>query len=256
MNYETHLDLFEGPLDLLLHLIKKSDLEISEVKISEITSEYLSYLDLMEKLNIEIAGEFLVMASTLMQIKARMLLPSHVEQKGQDDEEFENLKDKLAEYQKYQEVGKLLSYKETEHEQIFYRPAPVIDKSDFVLDATIFDLTQAFKTALMEMPPDKVLTLISEQIPLETKVREILDIIEGKNFVSFTEILRLQKSRLALVVSFFAMLKLIKDGVIAAKQNEIFGEIRIYKLEYQETEQEEPETLELISESGETDGNQ
>jgi segregation and condensation protein A len=210
----------------------------------------------MEKLNIEIAGEFLVMASTLMQIKARTLLPSQVEQKGQDDEEFENLKDKLAEYQKYQEIGKLLSYKETEQEQVFYRPAPVIDKSDFVLDATIFDLTQAFKTALMEMPPEKMLTMISVQIPLETKIREILDIIEGKNFVSFTEILRLQKSRAALVVSFFAMLKLIKDGIITAKQNEIFGEIRIYKLEYQETEEQEPEKLELLSESGETDGNQ
>ena len=113
MAYDIHTDSFEGPLDLLLHLIKKNNLEISGIKIAEITSEYLAYIDLMKELNIEIAGEFLVMASTLMQIKAKTLLPS---ESGKDDERedpFDNLKNRLLEYQKYKEVGKLLSYKNT-----------------------------------------------------------------------------------------------------------------------------------------------
>jgi segregation and condensation protein A len=257
MDYETHLDSFEGPLDLLLHLIKKNDLEINQIKVADITAEYLAYMSLMKDLNIEVAGEFIVMASTLMQIKARSLLPSHSDDEQEEDEDFEKLKDKLSEYQKYKEIGKLLSYKEFENSQVYYRPAPQIDRSDFVLDATLFDLMEGFRAALESLPP-AVQTIISDQIPIETKIREILDIIEGKNYVSFTEILRLQKTKMALIVSFMAVLELIKDKLISAKQSEVFGEIRIYKLEYKiDEETETAQTLELISESGvdDDDGN-
>ena len=107
MNYDVHLELFEGPLDLLLYLIKKSDLEIAEIPIAQITSEYLEYIDLMKELNLDVAGEFLVMASTLMQIKARMLLPSPEEEEGPDP--AEELKARLLEYQKFKEAAKTLS---------------------------------------------------------------------------------------------------------------------------------------------------
>jgi len=273
MAYDIHLDVFEGPLDLLLHLIKKNDLEISEIKIADITAEYLSYLELMKDLNIEIAGEFLVMASTLMQIKAKTLLPSNDD--GEDGEDpFDQLKNRLIEYQKYKEIGKLLSYKAIENSQVYYRPAPVIDKQDFVLDATLFDLMGSFREALTALPED-IKEIMYKEIPIETKIREILDVLEGKQYVSFTEILKMQKSRMALIVCFMAVLELVKSRQIAAKQSELFDEIRIYKIyneepeekeneevfafaEKQEDKKTEPvaETLELVAENNEdNDGN-
>lgn len=242
MVYDIHLDAFEGPLDLLLHLIKKNDLEISEIKIAEITSEYLSYLDLMQELNIDVAGEFLVMASTLMQIKAKTLLPSEGDKDGSEEDPFDQLKNRLLEYQKYKEIGKLLSYKVMENSQIYYRPAPVINKQDFILDATLFDLMGSFREALTALP-ESVKEIMYKEIPIETKIREILDLLEGRQYISFTEILKLQKTRMALIVSFMAVLELVKNRQIAAKQSELFDEIRIYRV-YNEIEPEAKETQE------------
>jgi segregation and condensation protein A len=250
MPYDIHLDSFEGPLDLLLHLIKKNDLEISEIKIAEITSEYLSYLDMMQNLNIDIAGEFLVMASTLMQIKAKTLLPSEEEKEDGQEDPFDRLKNRLAEYQKYKEIGKLLSYKAVENSQIYYRPAPVVDKSDFVLDASLFDLMDSFRQALTALP-ENIKEIMYQEIPIEVKIREILDILEGRQYISFTEILKMQKTRTALIVCFMAVLELVKSKQIAAKQSDLFGEIRVYRV-YNEIEPEEKsgeETLGFSEES-------
>jgi segregation and condensation protein A len=235
MAYDIHLDTFEGPLDLLLHLIKKNDLEINEIKISDITAEYLSYLDLMKELNIDVAGEFLIMASTLMQIKSKSLLPSDNGKDSEEEDPFDQLKDRLLEYQKYKEVGKILSYKINENSQIYYRPESLISKQDFVLDATIFDLMSSFRDALTALP-DNIKEIMYQEIPIESKIREILDILEGKQYVSFTEILKLQNTRLALIVCFMAVLELVRNKQIIAKQSELFSEIRIYKVYNKEQE--------------------
>jgi segregation and condensation protein A len=229
MAYNIHLDAFEGPLDLLLHLIKKNDLEINEIKIAEITAEYLSYLDLMKDLNIDVAGEFLAMTSTLMQIKAKFLLPSENEKDVEEDDTFDQLKDRLLEYQKYKKIGELLSYKITENSQVYYRPAPVISKQDFILDVTIFDLVSSFRDALIALP-ENIKEIMYQEIPIENKIREILDILEGKQYVFFTEILKLQNTKMALIVCFMAILELVKNKQIVAKQSELFSEIRIYKV--------------------------
>ncbi|MDR2811993.1 MAG: segregation/condensation protein A [Endomicrobium sp.] len=238
MAYDIHIDAFEGPLDLLLYLIKKNDLEINEIKIADITAEYLSYLDLMKELNIEIAGEFLVMASTLMQIKSKSLLPLDNGKDSEEDDHFDQLKNRLLEYQKYKEVGKLLSYKINENSQIYYRPETVISKQDFVLDATIFDLMSSFRNALTALPCN-IKEIMYQEIPIENKIREILDILEGKQYISFTEILKLQNTRLALIVCFMAVLELVKNKQIIAKQSELFLEIRIYKVYNNEQELEQ-----------------
>ncbi|MDR1194855.1 MAG: segregation/condensation protein A [Endomicrobium sp.] len=249
MVYDIHTDSFEGPLDLLLHLIKKNDLEISEIKIAEITSEYLAYMDLMKELNIDIAGEFLVMASTLMQIKAKTLLPSDKEKEGEEDP-FDDLKNRLLEYQKYKEVGKLLSYKILETSQIYYRPAPVVNKHDYVLDASVFDLMSCFKDALTALP-ESVKEIMYKEIPIETKIREILGVLEGRQYVSFTEILKFQKTKMDLIVCFMAVLELVKNKQIAAKQSELFQDIRIYRV-YNEAEpqvKEEDGVFEFVKET-------
>ncbi|MDR2425802.1 MAG: segregation/condensation protein A [Endomicrobium sp.] len=235
MTYDIHTDSFEGPLDLLLHLIKRNDLEISEIKIAEITSQYLAYIDLMKELNIDIAGEFLVMASILMQIKAKTLLPSDSEKENEEDP-FDHLKNRLLEYQKYKEVGKLLSYKILETSQIYYRPAPSVNKHDYVLDASVFDLISSFRDALTALP-ESVKEIMYKEIPIEMKIREILDVLEGRQYVSFTEILKIQRTRMDLIVCFMAVLELVKNKQIVAKQSELFQDIRIYRV-YNEVEPE------------------
>jgi segregation and condensation protein A len=169
------------------------------------------------------------MASTLMQIKAKSLLPSQSQEDMQEDDPFDQLKNRLLEYQKYKEVGKLLSYKILENSQIYYRPAPVVSKQDFVLNVTIFDLMSSFRDALTALP-DNIKEIMYQEIPIENKIREILDILEGKQYVSFTEILKLQNTKIALIVCFMAVLELVKNKQIVAKQSELFSEIRIYKV--------------------------
>jgi segregation and condensation protein A len=251
MVYDVHLDVFEGPLDLLLRLIRKNDLEINEIKIAEITSEYLSYLDLMQNLNIDVAGAFIVMASTLMQIKVRAFLPFDNNKESKEEyplDQLDQLKNRLLEYQKYKEVGKLLSYKIMENPQIYYRPATVIDKQDFVLDATIFDLMSSFCKALTALPKN-IKEIIYQEIPIEAKIREILDALEGKQYISFTEILKMQSAKMALIVSFIAVLELVKNKQIIAKQSELFSEIRIYRV-YNESgsklEEENADVFQLV----------
>jgi segregation and condensation protein A len=242
--YDVHLDTFEGPLDLLLHLVRKSDLEIKEIQVSEITSEYLSYLEVMTNLNLDVAGDFLVMASTLMQIKAKLLHPDNQEDAADADIELDKIKAKLLEYQKYKEVSKILANKELRYSQTYYRPQPLIEADDFVLSATIYDLIASFQEALKTLP-EEVREIMYKEIPIETKIREILDVLEGRQYVSFTEILKLQPTRQSMIVSFMAVLELMKNKQILAKQSDLFDEIRIYRVYFDETAESEENSLGL-----------
>ena len=229
MEYDVHLDTFEGPLDLLLHLVRKTDLEIQEIQVSEITTEYLAYLDTIQNLDLDTAGDFLVMASTLMQIKAKMLHPDNEKDKEDADIELDKIKERLLEYQKYKEVSKLLSNKEQEYSQTYYRPEPVIPEQEYEIDATIYDLVKSFQNALRTLP-EEVREIMYKEIPIETKIREILDILEGKQYLTFSEIAKIQTSRSAMVVCFMAVLELVKNKQVVAKQSELFEDIRIYRV--------------------------
>jgi segregation and condensation protein A len=229
MVYDVHLDIFEGPLDLLLYLIRKNDLEIAEIPIAQITEEYLRYIDLMKELNLEIAGEFLVMASTLMQIKARMLLPAAEGEQDEGPNPLEELKSKLLEYQKFKEVAQMLSEKEQEFSHVHYRPAPVFDKEDFVMQASLFDLIDSFNKVIKELPTN-VKEIVYKEIPIEKKIREVMDMMEGRRFIVFSDILRKQLTRIDLIVSFMAVLELIRLKQIVARQSMVFDDIRIYRV--------------------------
>ncbi len=186
---DVSLEMFEGPLDLLLHLIKKSDLEISNIPIAQITHEYLGYLDLMKDLNLEMAGEFLVLASTLMQIKAQMLLPSPDvtdEETGPDPRA--ELVNKLLEYQRFKEAAGILSVYNEKAKDIYYRQVPPqFDHEDFMLRATVVDLLSAFKRVL-DRAPREVGQILREEITIETKIREVLDRLEAKTSMAFEEL--------------------------------------------------------------------
>ncbi len=231
---DVNLEIFEGPLDLLLHLIKKSDLDIKDIPIAQITHEYLQYLDLLKDLNLEMAGEFLVMASTLMQIKAQMLLPvpdAAIEEGGPDPRE--ELMNKLLEYQRFKEAAGILSAYNEKAKDIYYRKtAPAFEQDDLLLRATVFDLLSAFKRVL-DQAPREVGQILREEITIEIKIREILDLLGATDSLAFEELFTSQR-RIDLIVTFLALLELIRLKQIVAMQSETFGTIRIFRLSAEE----------------------
>lgn len=231
---DVSLEMFEGPLDLLLHLIKKNDLEIKDIPIAEITHEYLQYLDIMKDLNLEMAGEFLVMASTLMQIKAQMLLPvpDAIEEEGGPDPRAE-LINKLLEYQRFKEAaGILASYNEKAKDVYYRKTPPAFEQEDLLLRATVLDLLTAFKRVL-DQAPREVGQILREEITIEIKIREILDLLGRKESMAFEELFTSTR-RIDLIVTFLALLELIRMKQIVAMQSEAFSSIRIFRLTAEE----------------------
>lgn len=227
MAYEVKIDIFEGPLDLLLHLIQKDDLDIYDIPISDITKKYLSYVDLIKELNLSVAGEFLVMAATLMQIKARTLLPSEanaLENEGPDPRA--ELIQRLLEYQKFKEASKFLGEQYDLHRDVYFRGAPVFQKDEEVLDVSMQKLLDAFGSVL-EMADKGVREIMVEEIPVEIRIREILDILEKKDFVTFSELFSPGVGRKGLVVTFLALLELIRLKQVHVTQTSSFAEIHI-----------------------------
>lgn len=228
--YEVHLEMFEGPLDLLLFLIKKNDLEINDIPISQITQEYLSTLDLMKDLNLEVAGEFLVLASTLMQIKARTLLPSQDAEEDEGPDPRAELVAKLLEYQKFKEAARFLDRRGAEFSNVFYRGQPTFAEEEKSLNLRIFDLLDTLKE-ILERAEDKGMEITGEEFPIEERMQRILYLLESKSFVTFRDCFKDERKRLGILTCFMALLELIKLQKIFARQDFHFGEILIYKRE-------------------------
>lgn len=229
--YEVHLEIFEGPLDLLLFLIKKNDLDIQNVSVSKITQEYLSYLDLMKELNLDVAGDFLVVASTLMQIKARSLLPAQpagLEEEGPDPET--ELRNKLEEYQKFKEASVLLAKRAEESSDIFYRGMPSFQERDKNLDIRIFDLLSTLRE-ILDRAQDDGRVIAGEEFPVEKKMEKILRMLAAKPYVLLRDIFEGETRRKAVVTCFLALLELIKTQRVFARQEAPFAEILIYRKE-------------------------
>ena len=232
MEYGIKLEIFEGPMDLLLHLIQKSDLDIYDIPISKITSEYIAYLNLMKEMNLDVAGDFLIMAATLMRIKSKMLLPVYGEE---EDEELDDPRDeitkRLLEYKKFKEASKVLKTNLEKQKDVFFRKTqPEFIDEDFGINVSLFDLMDAFRKVL-EYAKKSSKEIIKEEFTIEEKIRIILSLLEGKKFISFYSIFLKDESRYSVIITFLALLELIKIGQISVRQNEAFSEIRIYRKE-------------------------
>ena len=228
--YEVHLENFEGPLDLLLFLIKKDDLDIYDIPISKITEEYLATLDLMRELSLDVAGDFLVLAATLMQIKARALLPAPPDAEEGGPDPRAELIEKLLEYQKFKGVAAALGARADSFKDVFYRGAPVFGDEEKTLELSLFDLLSAVREALTHAELEtKVVE--GEAFPIEEKMEKILFLISQHGHVTLREVFADERYRRAILACFLAMLELIKQGKISARQVEILGEIRIFKRE-------------------------
>ncbi|MFN3551042.1 MAG: segregation and condensation protein A [Endomicrobiia bacterium] len=229
--YEVKLEIFEGPLDLLLYLVKKNNFNIYDIPISEITHQYLEYLDLMKELNLDIAGEFLVMAATLMEIKSKSLLPKPQQELEDEVEQIrKQLVDRLVEYQKYKSIAlNFFRPREEVERNVFYRKLPIFTEDDYYIEATIFDLLTAFNEVLKKVPKEYK-EIVIEEIHIEEKMRQVMNYLKDKTYVLFEELMQLEKTRRGIIVLFLALLELIRLKQVFARQKELFGEIRIYPM--------------------------
>lgn len=226
----VRINVFEGPMDLLLHLIKKDNLDVSDVNVSEITKQYLEYLNVMKDLNLEIAGEFLVMASTLMQIKAKSLLPSQVPSTEEDGPDpAKELIAKLLEYQKYKEAGKFLDAKLEENKDNFYKSAPIFDNGEKVLNLQLFDLLAAVKRAFERLDEKKRIELLKiEEFPIETKMEKVVGLLKSRPWILLDDIFAGETKKRGVITCFMAVLELMKLKKLLARQDEQDGQIRVY----------------------------
>lgn len=244
MSISVKLEAFEGPLDLLLHLIDKNKLNIYDIPITLITDQYMEYINAMEEKDLEVMSEFLVMAATLIHIKSKMLLPK--EEKPEEEEEEDprrELVERLLEYKMYKYMSYELKDKQIDAEKVLYKPATIpeeikefkeeIDIEELLGDLTLDKLHRIFQSVIKKQT-DKIDPIRSkfgkierEEVNLSKKLLEIMNYgLEHKTF-SFRELLTRQSTKMDIIVTFLAVLELMKVGNISIVQEEVFGDITL-----------------------------
>ncbi|HHZ12317.1 MAG TPA: segregation/condensation protein A [Clostridiales bacterium] len=236
MEYCVKLDLFEGPLDLLLHLVQKSKIEIADISMATITEQYLDYLDRMRDFDVEIASEFLVMASTLLLIKSRALLPGP-DDLGEDDEDPEQeLRKRLEEYKKYKEISQKLREREERYSNIYHKlPEELIDenekKNKILVDGNPHDLIRVLirllKNERSTIFRERVYPIRRQAVTIQQRIRELRKLFSITSECRFTELFRDKYDRSNIIITFLALLEMLKDNQISIYQNKQFGEIII-----------------------------
>jgi len=235
MSYTIKLPVFEGPFDLLLHLVKVNEMDISEIRISEITQQYLDYIRVMRELDLELAGEFLVMAATLIHLKARTLVPPVSEVEEVEEEEVgeiataQDLVRQLIEYRKYKEAAAALRQREEEVSRLFYRSNVVTIEpettQELSLDVTLLYKALARVLSVIEAPafaPE-----LTEQFTVEEKIRHIEDLVAREQVVDLFDVFRRCFNKSEIIVTFLAVLELTRLKQISISQDHAFDAITI-----------------------------
>lgn len=244
MTYSVKTQAFEGPLDLLLHLIKKNEIDIYDIPIADITRQYLEYLEIMKTLNLDVAGEFLVVAATLLHIKSRMLLPVPEEPQQDEEDPRADLVRQLLEYQSIKEAAFSLDKREMLDRDVFVRKAfPEefeVEERDVDLEGlTLFGLIEAFKKVIAELPEEAAHEVFAERVSISDKISLILEALDTEDNVSFYDLLKGARRRQDVIVTFLAILELMKLKMIKAHQAQACGPIWVYKAVNEETGESE-----------------
>lgn len=233
-DYKIHLDVFEGPLDLLLYLIRKEELEITDIPVARITEQYLEYLELMAELNLDIAGEFLVMAATLAHIKSRMLLPATDDQDEEEEgDPREELVRRLLEYRKYKDAAAELGSRPWLGRDVFDRgaafekPEPVATDEMPPVDISLFQILEALKGVLDTIPTETYHAVDTETVSVTDKARWLGRILAHKGSVTFQELFRASTRRVDIVATFLAVLEMTRMQVLTVYQAEPGAPLRI-----------------------------
>ncbi len=230
-DYNIKLEAFEGPLDLLLHLIRKNEVDIFDIPVALITDQYLGYIDMMKALNINVAGDFLVMAATLIHIKSRMLLPEKNED-GEEEDPRDELTRPLLEYLQFKELAGDLAEREMLERDVFQRKPDKDYSADFEpeepqIEVNLFQLMDAFKRILENVIPDAELTFRPENYSINDKMSLILDELKAKESLYFKTLFKEDRTLAEFVITFLAVLELVHMGLIKVYQPSVYSDIQI-----------------------------
>lgn len=232
-DYKVKLDIFEGPMDLLVYLIRKAKVDIYDIPIALITDQFLEYIDWMKSMNIDFAGEFLLMAATLTQIKSRMLLPSHDDEEEEEDPRMEIARP-LAEYLQIKAAAEELMERSLLGEDTFSRTASKedipVNQDDKMINVGLFELIDAFQTILNNISPDHRVDFSADKISVKDRINQIVDLFENKGSITFEELFAGKYDKRNIVVTFLAILEMAKLNLIRIVQHLQSGTLRLFYL--------------------------
>jgi segregation and condensation protein A len=232
-SYSVRLDMFEGPLDLLLHLVRKNDVDIRDIQIAVITRQYLDYLKLMKELNLEVAGDFLVMAATLLHIKSRLLLPQDEQQEGEEEEldPRAELVRRLLEYQQYKDAGQVIGARALLGREVFSRACPdpalaAAQNEEGPLEVSLFELVDAVRLLMARIPAESFHDVApGDSLSIADCINEILSLLQERETVQFDDLVADELTRERVIVTFLALLELCRLKLIRIFQSEQHGSI-------------------------------
>ena len=233
MSYQVQLSNFEGPLDLLLYFIRRDELDIYDIPIARITRDFIDVIEQWKKLNMVVAGDFIVMASTLMRVKAKMMIPRpEFDEEGDIIDPRTELIMQLIEYKRYRDAAEIMDAlsKDRSHEipRQFEQDIPRIEGEELdvlLQDVTLFDLARVFKDAMENRPVFSQFELTREPIKLEQQKEVIFKYFDGDGRLKFSTLLKKLTTRMEIIVTFLAILDMICEGICTLEQSEIFGEL-------------------------------
>tara|TARA_Y100000739_G_scaffold228558_1_gene240663 strand:- start:1428 stop:2156 length:729 start_codon:yes stop_codon:yes gene_type:complete len=238
MSYKIHLDNFEGPLDLLLYFIRRDELDIYDIPIAKITRDFINVIEEWKKLNILIAGDFIVMASTLMRIKARIMIPRpDIDEDGEIIDPRTELMQQLINYRRYRDAAGMLENLAIERKNFIPRqfkqevtPDENSELGIYFRDISLYELARLFKVAMENRPVISQFELNREPIKLEKQKELIMKFFDGEGRIKLNNLISTLKSKMEIIVTFLAVLDLVKEGICTITQSEIFGQIELINL--------------------------
>ena len=238
MSYRIKLENFEGPLDLLLYFIRRDELDIYDIPISKITKDFIAVIEEWKKLNMVVAGDFIVMASTLMRVKAKMMIPRpELDEDGDIIDPREELMKQLIDYRRFRDAADMLDKMADISNNFiprqFEQEIPNVDDQDLGMlfrDVTLYDLARVFKEAIENRPIISQFELNREPIRLEKQKEFIFKHFDGEGRLRFKTLIKKLASRMEIIVTFLAVLDLVKEGICRLNQKNIFGEIELVHL--------------------------
>jgi segregation and condensation protein A len=235
--YKIKLENFEGPLDLLLFFIKRDELDIYDIPIASITKEFLEYVNLIKILDLEVAGDFILMASTLMHIKARMLLPREIDEKGEEIDPRAELVKALLEYKRYKEMSEELSFFESNQRMLKYRGNFSSDLKEapheyetLLKNVSIYDLAKSFKNAIERVKEVPVHEIEKDKVSIDEQMNFIFGMLNENKQIGFLILVKDLTEKIKIVVTFIALLELVKSGMIGIKVSPNINDFVIYKI--------------------------
>jgi len=235
-NYAIKLDIFEGPLDLLLYLIKKNEIDIYNIPIALVTEQYLEYMKMIKALNLDLAGEYLVMASTLIHIKSRLLLPLPEEPEEEEEDPRAELVRQLLEHKTFKEIATNLGNRPLLERDVFTRAAALPeeiteskgDDEEVLIEVGVFELIEAFNRIVSQIDKKELMEIDLEKLSLTDIINEVMEKLTVTKNLNFEDLLGERKDRRRIIYSFLALLELIKLRMVKAYQTSNFGVIRIF----------------------------